>query len=201
MARYEVTDTTHRMLGKDVTRYAVTRIDHGPKPYDKSYSERSIAEAHVAMVNAIPEGYSIERSTYPARSGRTGYVWRLRTHTEDPRPLRGDYDEAEYGLGRIVELVTRLVRDHAAGAPERIAKAEAERERASAAEARRNELIARKGELATPRQISYILRLLSEREYSGEGGGFFMGPTDPDQVAELSKREASNYIDSLTGRY
>jgi len=55
--------------------------------------------------------------------------------------------------------------------------------------------------LATERQISYILDLLAQRRRSGEGGGFFNGPTDRAGIAALSRSEASAYIDSLKGDY
>jgi hypothetical protein len=58
-----------------------------------------------------------------------------------------------------------------------------------------------KGELATPRQVDYILQLLQAREYSGEGGGFFVGPKDRAGIEELSKAQASAYIRSLKGDY
>jgi hypothetical protein len=55
--------------------------------------------------------------------------------------------------------------------------------------------------MATPRQVDYIMSLLARRERSGEGGGFFQGPTDRDGIAALTKAEASNYIRSLKGDY
>lgn len=55
--------------------------------------------------------------------------------------------------------------------------------------------------LATERQIDYILNLLDRRRRDGEGGGFFNGPTDYAGIAKLSRTEASAYIDSLTGSY
>lgn len=54
---------------------------------------------------------------------------------------------------------------------------------------------------ASPKQVDYIMSLLDERRVSGEGGGFFNGPTTRTEVAGLSRREASLYIDSLTGEY
>ncbi|MFF9309869.1 hypothetical protein ACF1BS_03070 [Streptomyces sp. NPDC014748] len=56
-------------------------------------------------------------------------------------------------------------------------------------------------ELATDRQIDYILDLLARRHRSGEGGGFFTGPTDRAGIAKLSRSEASAYISSLKGDY
>lgn len=54
---------------------------------------------------------------------------------------------------------------------------------------------------ATDRQVDYILNLLSRRRRSGEGGGFFSGPTDRAGIAKLSRADASAYIDSLRGDY
>lgn len=54
---------------------------------------------------------------------------------------------------------------------------------------------------ATGRQIDYILTLLTRRARSGEGGGFFTGPTDRAGIAKLSQADASAYINSLTGNY
>lgn len=54
---------------------------------------------------------------------------------------------------------------------------------------------------ATARQVDYILNLLSRRRRSGEGGGFFNGPTDRAGIAKLSQADASAYINSLTGDY
>lgn len=54
---------------------------------------------------------------------------------------------------------------------------------------------------ATPRQVDYIMDLLMKRREEGIGGGFFLGPTDREGVANLSTEDASTYIDSLTGNY
>jgi hypothetical protein len=54
---------------------------------------------------------------------------------------------------------------------------------------------------ATPRQVDFIMSLLARRERTGEGGGFFTGPTDRESVARLTRTEASTYIDSLKGAY
>ncbi|WP_030569783.1 hypothetical protein [Streptomyces aureocirculatus] len=55
--------------------------------------------------------------------------------------------------------------------------------------------------LATERQIRYILDLLARRRRDGEGGGFFTGLTDYAGIAKLSRSEASAYIDSLKGQF
>ncbi|NUR30062.1 MAG: hypothetical protein HOV83_30135 [Catenulispora sp.] len=97
---------------------------------------------------------------------------------------------------------------HAAGSSDRI-RAKAERDAIDAAEAtvreaRQTQLAeARrtKGPLATPRQVDYILQLLDRRQRTGEGGGFFDGPTDRASIKEMSKTAASTYITSLKGDY
>ncbi|MFI8201112.1 hypothetical protein ACIF6K_32070 [Streptomyces sp. NPDC085942] len=55
--------------------------------------------------------------------------------------------------------------------------------------------------LATDRQVEYILSLLAARRRSGEGGGFMFGPTDRAGIAQLTREDASSYIDSLKGTY
>lgn len=54
---------------------------------------------------------------------------------------------------------------------------------------------------ATGSQVDLIMTLLAARRRSGEGGGFFVGPTDRVGVARLSRADASAYIDSLRGSY
>lgn len=53
--------------------------------------------------------------------------------------------------------------------------------------------------LATERQVDYIMTLIARGAH--EEGGFLSGPTTRQDVATLTRREASTYIDSLTGRY
>jgi hypothetical protein len=54
---------------------------------------------------------------------------------------------------------------------------------------------------ATDAQVNYIMDLLARRAASGEGGGFFHGPTDRAGVRRLTRADASAYIDSLKGTY
>lgn len=82
---------------------------------------------------------------------------------------------------RRQERQTRAAQDGAA------AQAAHERSRASAP--------------ASPRQVDYIMTLLSRRRRSGQGGGFFAGPTDRAGLAKLSQADASAYIDSLRDEY
>ncbi|OKH91516.1 hypothetical protein [Streptomyces uncialis] len=55
--------------------------------------------------------------------------------------------------------------------------------------------------MATDRQVTYILDLLAERERTGDGGGFMTGPTDQNGIEQMTRREASMYITSLTEDY
>ena len=56
-------------------------------------------------------------------------------------------------------------------------------------------------ELASGRQVDYIMSLLARRQRDGATTGFMSGPTTRQGVEALSRREASTYIDSLTERY
>lgn len=52
---------------------------------------------------------------------------------------------------------------------------------------------------ATPKQVDYILRLIADGAH--EEGGYFSGPTTRREIAAMTRRDASTYIDSLTGNY
>ena len=56
-------------------------------------------------------------------------------------------------------------------------------------------------ELATERQVDFIMSLLAFRSVSGEADGFVSGPTTREEVAKLSKSQASAYITSMKGGY
>lgn len=55
------------------------------------------------------------------------------------------------------------------------------------------------GQLATPRQVEFIMDLIHRGAH--EEGGFMTGPTTRDEVAKMSRQAASGYITSLQGRY
>lgn len=63
--------------------------------------------------------------------------------------------------------------------------------------------------MVTDRQVTYITRLLVQRIRSGEGSGFSGlvngltrgGQVDTDAIRALTRKQASEVIDSLTGRY
>jgi len=79
-----------------------------------------------------------------------------------------------------------------------IAKVVAERQ---AAEAAAQATTTEAPEAATERQVAFILTLIDRRRRDGEAAGFTTGPTTREGIAKLTKRQASSYIDSLTGRY
>ncbi|MFD9004444.1 hypothetical protein ACFV0T_26385 [Streptomyces sp. NPDC059582] len=174
--------------------------------WDATFFNRQSAEFYANFYENTPAGYSIEKTIPRAgRMDRTTY-WVVKGSTPgDPNSLSqripADTDNA-------LDSLIRWANQHAEDAPARIAK-KAEQDAIEAAEAavreaRETQLAearAQKGELATPRQVAYILTLLERRQHSGDGGGFFYGPTSQAGIEELSKREASTYIDSLTGNY
>lgn len=53
--------------------------------------------------------------------------------------------------------------------------------------------------LATPRQVEYIMALIDRGAH--EEGGFYSGPTTSEKVAMMDRKSASLYIDSLKGSY
>ena len=55
------------------------------------------------------------------------------------------------------------------------------------------------GNLATPRQVEYIMALIDRGAH--EEGGFYSGPTTREKVAMMDRKSASLYIDSLKGNY
>ena len=56
-------------------------------------------------------------------------------------------------------------------------------------------------ELATERQVDFIMSLIARRAAYGEADGFMSGPTTREEIAKLSKAQASAYITSLKGGY
>lgn len=183
--------------------------------FDSDHRDEDTARFCAEFLNRTPAEYRIRAGRYKARAGqmssRSGAYWQIwGGRDDDPAPLdavqpaRDEYSGEACTVDRLVGMVTR----HAAGADQRIAdkqeraaKAAAEDAAREAAEAKRADAARRKGPLATGRQVEYILRLLESRRRTGEGGGFYSGPTTREEVELLSKSEASTYIDSLTGEY
>lgn len=78
-------------------------------------------------------------------------------------------------------------------AEERAAEEKAAAERAAAeAEAKA------RGPLVTDRQVSYIMSLLAQHD--GQNTTWYSaGPTDPAEIAKMTRRDASTYISALKG--
>lgn len=219
-AKYQVTEGTNRY---GTTTYTVTRTDGTPangvgadwRISNATYIKRIDAETHADFLNGVPSEYRIRKDNYPARSIQNGSYWTISgSRQEDPRDLRRDLDCDHKISGNWPEgttlagMLIHFALDHAKGADERIAKkaaadaiAAAEAAVQEARAAQLAEAARTKGPLATERQVDYIMQLLAHREYSGEGGGFYYGPTDRAGVEMMSKLEASSYITSLKGDY
>lgn len=213
--RYTVTETTNTYGSK---AYSVTRTD-GTKAgfggdhriYDLTFVRQEDAETAAAITEALPESYWIRKHQvrYHSSSINSNY-WVLRLEggdNDDPQDVRCD---VRLGTDReiAVQQMTAAAEKHAAGSADRI-REKADREAIAAAEAtvreareaQLAEARRQKGPLATPRQVEFILQLLDRRERTGEGGGFFYGPTDRAGIEEMSKADASTYITSLKGDY
>lgn len=219
--RYTVTETTRESYGRTYTSYTVTRTDGTPAGHlngqdrrirDLSFAARENAELACEFLNATPDQYRIERDTHPQRSIKAGRkFWRITGGTAgDPHPLRDTLDDSarlkdgtrpvDHMIGIAVhhaESAAARIREHA----DRQAVAAAEQQVREAREAQLAAIRDAKGPLATSRQVDYILDLLAQRRRTGDGGGFFQGPTDRAGIEELTKAEASSYITSLKEEY
>lgn len=214
--RYTVTEGTNQY---GTTTWTVTRTDGTPAGYgpgkdsritDFTFLQKERAETGAAILNALPDGYYVRKHEvryHRSSINENHWVWRLAGDDNDPQDVRGDV-RLDTDKDIAVEHLVRCATQHAAGTADRIqAKAEqdaieaAESAVREAREAQLAEARQQKGPLATPRQVDYILQLLGRRERSGEGGGFFYGPTDRAGIETLSKAEASTYITSLKGDY
>jgi hypothetical protein len=213
--RYTVAETTNTYGSKvwAVVRTDGTKAGFGgdQRIYDLTFTKKDDAETAAAITEALPENYWIRK--HEVRFHRSSinsnyWVWRLAGgDNDDPQDVRC---EVRLGTDRAltVQQMTAEAEKHAAGSADRI-REKAEREAIAAAEgavreareAQLAEARRQKGPLATPKQVDYILQLLARRERTGEGGGFFYGPTDRAGIEEMSKVDASTYITSLKGDY
>ena len=221
---YRVDEVQVIKYGQERTVYRIVRTDGTPAGYgpgkdrrihDADFFSRERAELYATFYENTPSGYRIELTTPRANAMNRTSKWLLTGSTEnDPQSIRqtlstdwtpaGDWPADTTQVDVLIQWANR----HAAGAAKRIQdKAEqdaieaAEMAVREAREAQLAEVRRQKGTLATERQVEFILQLLAARKRTGEGGGFFYGPTDRAGIEELSKGEASTYIDSLKGDY
>jgi hypothetical protein len=213
--RYTVTETTN-IYGRPA--WGVTRTDGTKAGYagdnritGLTFRNKEDAETAAAITEALPESYWVrDHEVRYARSSICSnyWVWRLGGgDNDDPQDVRCEV-RMDSDRDVIVQRMVQAAEAHAAGSADRITK-KAEADAVAAAEAtvreareqQLSELRRQKGALATPRQVDYILQLLARRERTGEGGGFFYGPTDRAGLEEMSKADASTYITSLKGDY
>jgi hypothetical protein len=223
--KYRVEEGSTIQYGKARTTYSIVRTDGTPAGYGpgkdlrihgEPFFTEDLAKFYAKFYENTPDGFRIEKALPRAgRIDRTTY-WVVTGSTKgDPSDLRMRIEADWTAEGKntpagttVVDILIQWANQHAAGAEQRIAE-KAEKDAIAAAEATvreaREEQLAEarrtKGELATARQVDYILQLLTVRARTGEGGGFFQGPTDRAGIEELSKAEASTYITSLKGDY
>lgn len=185
-------EATTRFSLVEVTESGRTkwRIARDGVAFGSTFGDRQIAEDMLATRNAISEDWTI---SYEQR-GRMGWSWLARKDGRS-RPI---------DMPTAARLVAAVAEDEAA-APARMIRAaeravEAEAERIAAEEAAR--VAAERAKLATPRQVEFILTLLAQQEFQLGGGGFVVGgPTKREDIAKLTKEQASAYITSLKGDY
>jgi hypothetical protein len=217
--RYTITEGTNQY---GTTTWTVTRTDGteagwGPgkdsRIRDMVFIKKDQAEIAAGILEQLPEEYHFAKREVRYHSSSINsnhWVWEVTGGTSnDPKELKADIRvDTPASVEEVIAHLMMNVHAHAQGAEERIAK-KAEQDAIAAAEATvreaREEQLTdarrQKGPLATPRQVDYILQLLARREHTGEGGGFFYGPTDRAGIEEMSKADASTYITSLKGDY
>ncbi|MFF1547174.1 helix-turn-helix domain-containing protein [Streptomyces sp. NPDC058291] len=219
MTTYRIEQGTTVQYRQEHTTWTIVRTDGTPagfgpgkdsRIWDATFFSKKAAEFYAYFYEHTDSGYRIEKTIPRAgRMDRSTY-WRITGAPEgDPRNLdmRINADTDPFDTAKA-DILISWAKQHTEGAAQRIQK-KAEQDAIKAAEdavreARKAQLDAarqQKGELATERQVNYILQLLAARDRSGEGGGFFTGPTDRAGIETLSKAEASMYITSLKGDY
>lgn len=117
---------------------------------------------------------------------------------EEIKVINRDTGRSEnYGSLDTIEAAIEFCERKQRGADEYRAKLAQERAAEEKAEAERAAAKAR-GPLATERQVDYILSLLAETD--GQNVTWFSaGPTDPAEVAKMTRKDASTYITALQG--
>lgn len=188
MATVEIVET----VGKYVTDYRVHR--DGRDVTGRSFTSRERAEAVAALVELLPGGYQLNYAVQRAGSMNSNYGWYLTgpawksIYSADPTALIVHLQYAIEGEAARVAKANAKANEQAA--------AKIEREMAATAEQIRQEM-----DLATDKQVGYIMTLLAKRARTGDGGGFMSGPTTIEGVRAMKRADASLYIDSLTERY
>lgn len=217
--RYAITEGANQY---GTTTWTVTRTDgteagYGPNKdsriCDMVFINKDHAEIAAGILEQLPQEYRFAKRQVRYHSSSINsnhWVWEVTGGTSnDPKQLKASIRvDTASSVEDVIAHLMKNVHAHAQGAAERIAK-KAEEDAIAAAEATvreaREEQLAEarrtKGPLATPRQVEFILQLLARRERTGEGGGFFYGPTDRAGIEEMSKADASTYITSLKGDY
>lgn len=221
---YRIEEGTTEHYGEQRTTFTIVRTDGTPGGYgpgkdsrihDAQFFSRESAEFYCKFYENTPAGYRIEKTLPRANSMDRTPKWLLTGSTkDDPASVRQtlptDWTPMDTWPADTtqVDVLIQWANQHAAGADQRI-QDKAEKDAVEAAEsavreAREQQLTdlrKERGELATPKQVDYILQLLARRDRVGEGGGFFYGPTDRAGIEEMSKADASAYITSLKGDY
>ncbi|MFE9850287.1 hypothetical protein ACFYPN_15955 [Streptomyces sp. NPDC005576] len=200
--KYRIEEATTIQYRREVTVYRVIYTGDGIewRTRHAEFTDRATAELHREFYELTPTCYHIERTVQGAQP-----QWSLTgAPANDPAPLR-TFTTINMANTNQARDLARRANEHAAGTAQRI-QDKAERAAIAAAEtavleARESQLAdlrKAKGDLATPRQVAYILNLLIEHP----GGGFVFGyPTTAAGIEELSKAQASRYITSLKGEY
>lgn len=203
--KYRIESARTTRYNKEITVYRVVFTGEGAewRTRNAEFDDQATAELHREFFENTAPCYRIERVVQGRRP-----QWLLTgSPAGDPAPLR-KFMEINPGDQQAATLIV-WANEHAAGTAQRI-QAQAEKDAIANAEAavrearaeQLNTIRATKGELATPRQVDFIVQLLAERARSGGGGGFIVGgPTTPAAIEELTKAEASRYITSLKGDY
>ncbi|MGA5411526.1 hypothetical protein ACPCSC_30265 [Streptomyces lavendulocolor] len=191
-ARWHVVEFVWNRYGTEHTRWAVLPIDKSEVPsYEDGFSDRATAEALLDLRHRLPEGYTARDETV-RKDGKMV----LRFRVDCPEADR------KWTMSRPVEHVDYLVRDaetDAAGAEERSrAKAGKEAEQRAAEQQRRAEeaWVRTHGPRITQAQQDFIVNLRTRLDELG-GADTVEGPTDRVGIYQLTKVQASTYIDTL----
>jgi hypothetical protein len=187
-ARWHVVQFTLKRNNTERTRWAVLPIDETVVPsYENGFGDRGAADALCDLRHRLPEGYTA-RAVFVRGA--------MQFEVSCPEPDR------RWIVSRPAEQVDWLIRDaenDAAGAEERArVKAEEESEAHAAAERERAELewVRKHGPRITRAQQDFILTL--RERLAGLGGSDTVeGPTDRAGIYQLTKVQASVYIEKL----